>query len=359
MDFFPSPRLLAFQPGHVLTLGGDQYRIHRKLRGQTVSTVWLAEHTVRGHRLPPAVSVELCFPTTHLNYIRNIIASQDRALAQNIATAYAPSSSSTATSTPNLSFSLAVTKRIIADTLRALQYIHSFGRAASHPSEMVDPSANSKKSLSSTNGSTTGTTGTPISSSPKTKSSTPSKGKDKSPATPLTTKASATPKPKSLAAVLKAQSLPAFGLSPSLDNIQVRLTRCEHAPPAHAKEGNKPARLGDYYHSELKLCSPEALLTNPFGITSVFQFLTGHYIYGLHPNPEVEGPALPSWLELVLISHPRTRMLEERLRSFAHATAGMSANDVRATCAFIGRCLEMDPAKRATAAEPLQDAWFR
>ncbi|KAI1784265.1 kinase-like protein [Ganoderma leucocontextum] len=435
MDFSPSPRLLAFQPGHVLTLGGDQYRIHRKLRGQAVSTVWLAEHTVRGASRRRFVALETFdrifststalqvraeprSPTTDLNYIRNIIASQDRGLpgaehCDRLRAVFLPDRHLYAVkdptgptvwdlqlTQPNLSFSLAVTKRIIGDTLRALQYVHSFGRAAvgvashnllvtqqcsqdsmsanivqflqSHPPEMVDPSANRKKS-SSTSG--TSDTSTQISPSPKTKSSTPSKGKANSPAPPLATKASATPKPKSLATVLKAQPLPAFGLSPSLDNIQVRLTRCEHATldkqllQTHAKEGNKPARLIDYYHSELKLCSPEALRgaperwSPPVNIWAIghlaFQFLTGHYIYGLRANPEVEGPALPSWLELVLISHPRTRMLEERLRAFPHATAGMSADDVRATCAFIGRCLEMDPAKRATAAELLQDEWFR
>ncbi len=52
-------------------------------------------------------------------------------------------------------------------------------------------------------------------------------------------------------------------------------------------------------------------------------------------------------------------MLEHRLRCFTHATDSMSEDDILKTCAFIGRCLEVDPAKRATAAELLEDEWFR
>ena len=52
-------------------------------------------------------------------------------------------------------------------------------------------------------------------------------------------------------------------------------------------------------------------------------------------------------------------MLEKRLRSFAHVAEHLSEDDVRATCAFVSRCVEMDPAKRATAAELLEDEWFR
>lgn len=186
MDLSPSPRLLAFQPGHVLTLGGDQYRIHRKLRGQATSSVWLAEHTVRGYVPstfrspgPPKLTVvhlrsasrrrfvaletfdrifstatalqvraEPRSPTTDLNYIRNIITSQDRALpgaeqCDRIRGVFLPDRHLYAVkdptgptvfdlqmAQPNLSFSLPVTKRIIKDTLHALKYIHSFGRAA-------------------------------------------------------------------------------------------------------------------------------------------------------------------------------------------------------------------------------------
>ena len=60
-------------------------------------------------------------------------------------------------------------------------------------------------------------------------------------------------------------------------------------------------------------------------------------------------------------------MLEQRLRSFllrvqlgdTSTSTGMSDEDVRATCAFVSRCWEMDPARRATAGELLEDEWFR
>ena len=132
----------------------------------------------------------------------------------------------------------------------------------------------------------------------------------------------------------------------------------------------------------------------------MYQLLTGHYMYGLddlpRSSPKIDGPRLPSWseslpplrflpsrlpmslltppsfsfltlspavcaraVELVVICTPRTRMLEYRLRSFAHVAEHMSEDDVRTTCAFISRCIEMDPTKRATAAELLEDEWFR
>ncbi|KAM5530132.1 hypothetical protein V8D89_016210 [Ganoderma adspersum] len=436
MDLSSSPRLLAFQPGHVLTLGGDQYRIHRKLRGQATSSVWLAEHTVRGASRRRFVALETFdrifstatalqvraeprSPTTDLNYIRNIIASQDRGLpgaeqCDRLRAVFLPDRHLYAVkdptgptvfdlqiAQPDHSFSLPVTKRIISDTLHALKYIHSFGRAAvgvaahnllvthqtssdslsanivqflqSHPPETIDSPTDGKKSPGSTVPNTsTSTPSIQTAASSKTKNSN-TKGKTSISQPPTKAGTASRLGPKNLAAPLKEQPLPAFGLSPTLDNIRVRMTRCEHATlekRLHAKQGDAPAVLADYHHAELRLCSPEALRcaperwAPPVNIWAVghlvYQFLTGHYMYVLDTRlPGIEGPRLPSWIELVIISAPRTRLLEQRLRSFAHVAADLSEDDVRTTCAFISRCLEMDPARRATAAELLADEWFR
>ncbi|PIL27950.1 hypothetical protein GSI_09985 [Ganoderma sinense ZZ0214-1] len=438
LDLSPSAQLLAFQPGHLLTLGGDQYRIHRKLRGQATSSVWLAEHTVRGHvasrrrfvaletfnrlfSLATALEVrkEPRSPTTDLNYIRNITASQDRALpgaecCDRVRAVFLPDRHLYAVkdptgptvwdlqlAQPKFSFSLAVTKRIIGDTLRALKYIHSFGRTAvgvaphnmlvthqcssdslsanivqflqSHPPETIDPKpVDSEKSSTSTApipDTASPTPETPAPSPGKIKTKRKTKHKPVAIAAPPPPKPSTT-KPKNVAAVLKAQPLPAFGLSPNFDNIQVRLTRCEHATlekRLHERQGDRPAKLAEYAHAELLIAAPEVLRgaperwAPPVNIWSlgnqVFQFLTGNYLFDVHKGPN--GPRLPDWIELVIISSPPTRFLEMRLRSHEHAVADLSEADVRQTCAFILRCLEMDPAKRATAAELLEDEWFR
>ena len=172
------------------------------------------------------------------------------------------------------------------------------------------------------------------------------------------------------ATVLKSQPLPAFGLSPNFDNIHVRLTRCEHGAcssrlslcllcaathviPATLETrlreadahdygpGNskKPPKLTDYYHSELRLCPPEALYGAPerwappvniwavghlvrrvvlvstylpsyvrIRLTpntgQVFQFLTGHYVYTANANPDPNGPPLPPWRESLSLPLP-------------------------------------------------------
>ena len=38
---------VSFEPGQLITLGGDRYRIERKLRGRASSMLWLAQHSVK------------------------------------------------------------------------------------------------------------------------------------------------------------------------------------------------------------------------------------------------------------------------------------------------------------------------
>ena len=92
-------------------------------------------------------------PTTDLNYIRNIIAAQDRGGADQcdrlravflpdrhlyaIKDPTGPTVWDLQIAQPDQRFSLEVTKRIVRDTLCALQYVHSFGRAAVGPSHSL------------------------------------------------------------------------------------------------------------------------------------------------------------------------------------------------------------------------------
>ena len=102
------------------------------------------------------VRTESRSPTTDLNYIRNIIAAQDRGGLSSadhcdrvravflpdrhlyaIKDPTGPTVWDLQIAQPDHRFSLEVTKRIVGDTLRALQYVHSFGRAAVGPSLTV------------------------------------------------------------------------------------------------------------------------------------------------------------------------------------------------------------------------------
>ena len=53
-----------------------------------------------------------------------------------------------------------------------------------------------------------------------------------------------------------------------------------------------------------------------------------------------------------------TGPLESWFWNFLHVRERMSDADVRATCAFMRRCLAIDPADRASAGELLQDGWL-
>ena len=58
------------------------------------------------------------------------------------------------------------------------------------------------------------------------------------------------------------------------------------------------------------------------------------------------------------LSDPASPFLKRRLYSFAHVKRDVSDRELDATCAFLARCFEMDPKKRATAEALLQDEWF-
>ena len=56
---------------------------------------------------------------------------------------------------------------------------------------------------------------------------------------------------------------------------------------------------------------------------------------------------------------PAAGSLESWFGGFLQIRETMSEADVKATCAFMRRCLTIDPSARATAAQLLQDEWLR
>lgn len=55
---------------------------------------------------------------------------------------------------------------------------------------------------------------------------------------------------------------------------------------------------------------------------------------------------------------PSAVSLDHRFNGFLHVRETMSEKDVKATCAFMRRCLAVDPSERGTTAELLGDEWF-
>ncbi|KAI1783135.1 hypothetical protein LXA43DRAFT_1102893 [Ganoderma leucocontextum] len=179
---------------------------------------------------------------------------------------------------------------------------------------------------------------------------------------------------------MKAQMLPAFGLSPSLDNLEIRLGRCEHATldkdlerlseneavwPATSTGKGPVLTVFNELHAPLLLAAPEAIsgwpgpFSAPVNIWAaghlLFQCLTGEIVYTKRVNRM--GLEFPDYGEVHKLCDPHA--LEERLRSFAHINEGMGDRDVQATCALLARCFDPNPTERPTAKRLLADKWFR
>ncbi|RPD56041.1 kinase-like protein [Lentinus tigrinus ALCF2SS1-6] len=187
---------------------------------------------------------------------------------------------------------------------------------------------------------------------------------------------------------VKSQPLPNMGLKPSLDNLNVSLGDFGGAVPLN--------RISP----DIKIVTPpllrppELLLdhawSTPIDIwavgCTVFECLTGASLFQVERTPNLDethvhlgrmvehlGPFPAAFLKKcskhadyfddsgmpLRVPEPLgTGPLESWFGNFLHVRENLSDEDVRATCAFMRRCLAIDPAERATAAELLQDGWF-
>ncbi|KAI0720711.1 kinase-like domain-containing protein [Cerioporus squamosus] len=187
---------------------------------------------------------------------------------------------------------------------------------------------------------------------------------------------------------VKSQPLPNLGLKPSLDNLNVSLGDFGGSVPI------------DKITEDVKIATPpllrppELLLghswSTPIDIWAVgcmvFECLTGASLFQVERTPKLDetdihlgrmaehlGTFPAAFLDkcskraeyfdetgtLLRVPDPLgTGPLESWFRNFAHVREKMSDADVKTTCAFMRRCLAIDPAQRATAAELLEDRWF-
>ncbi|EJF60470.1 kinase-like protein [Dichomitus squalens LYAD-421 SS1] len=377
-------RHLSFEPAELITLAGDKYRIERKLRARLTSIVWLAEHTVKASSRKRFVAIEtfgdnfsaaLSLQRKHdprqaiRNFIHSIPQAQnnrdpgaracDRIRSIHFGThlhivkdVFGPALTDLQASQPDRRFTLPVTKRIIRDTLLALQYIHSTGR--------THVGVNSHNLTVVHQGTAQSVT-----------SSIVDHLRRNPPSIYVPAKTGRTWPSRRNIAIDAAQPLPAFGLSPSLDNLSVRLGRCEHSTldkddQARATRDGGAFDLLDYYHALPVLCAPEAYIGSPerwsppVNIWAVghltFQSLTGALVY-----PQLNNASLtevPSYGDMEELSDPELPFLKLHLQNFPFIKRELSDRDVDATCAFLARCFEMDPGKRPTAEALLQDEWF-
>ncbi|KAH9941621.1 kinase-like domain-containing protein [Epithele typhae] len=186
---------------------------------------------------------------------------------------------------------------------------------------------------------------------------------------------------------VKTQPLPNVGLDPSVENIDVSLgdfggsVFLDDLTPETENVTPSPLR------------APEVILAHPWSTPSdiwslgcmAFETLTGSSLFQCSRTPRLSqvevhlariaehlGPFPRDFLdrcaardkyftpdgELKQVPPPLSGPLEDWLTNFPHIRQEMSAHEVGATAAFLRRCLAIRPEERATAAELLEDEWF-
>ncbi|RDX47267.1 kinase-like protein [Lentinus brumalis] len=174
---------------------------------------------------------------------------------------------------------------------------------------------------------------------------------------------------------VKSQPLPNMGLKPSLENLNVALGDFGGAVPL------------DKISEEVKIVTPpllrppELLLGHPWSTPidvwavgcMVFECLTGASLFQVERTPKLDETAVHLGRMVEHLGTFPAAFLDKCSKradyfdetgtffwfgNFLHIRENMSDADVKATCAFMRRCLAIVPAERATAAELLDDEWF-
>ncbi|KAM5535103.1 hypothetical protein V8D89_011189 [Ganoderma adspersum] len=393
----------SFTPGEVFEFGDDEYRIERKLRHRLLSRVWLATHTNKRDPVPrdrrfvafetfdDMFSSRLSInPESNgdLHYVRDFKVQQDEGatgseycdralrvyLGPHLCVVKEPCGPTLAAlqeMQPHGSFALPTAKRIVKQTLLALDFLHTTMERTRWG--LLYPTGVSAHNIQVALLGPKGVLAARI--------------QDDLDANP--------PHmvyrffwdifrwwaPEESTKVLYARPLPPFGLSPSLDNLETRLSRCEYATwdqhqemlaerAASSSDPDEQSTFRPYneFHAPLRLAAPEAIrgsphpFSPPINICAVghllFQCLTGsELVLASCIDAECAGPDFPHFDEVNSLCDPHA--LEERLRNFAHVNEEMGHEDMQATCAVLARCFEFDPAKRPTARQLLEDGWFQ
>ncbi|KAI0739028.1 kinase-like domain-containing protein [Daedaleopsis nitida] len=188
---------------------------------------------------------------------------------------------------------------------------------------------------------------------------------------------------------VKSQPLPNMGLHPSLDNLKVSLGDFGGSVPI-----DKVTPDTRIFTPKL-LRPPEMLLDHEWSTPAdiwavgcmVFECLTGASLFQVQRTPKHDpvslhlgrmvehlGPVPADFLNgcrsrsqffdesgtLLDVPPPLPGggPLESWFGGFLHIRETLSEDDVKATCAFLRRCLAIDPSARASAAELLSGKWF-
>ncbi|THH03876.1 hypothetical protein EW146_g10325 [Bondarzewia mesenterica] len=181
---------------------------------------------------------------------------------------------------------------------------------------------------------------------------------------------------------VKSQPLPNFGLRPDASNLDVCLIDYGHATPAkkHLLEQVQPVLLR----------APEVILGHPWSTPIdiwsvgclVFEYLIGVALFQIYESSSVSlddvhlqrilehiGPFPSSFLQacqrrtdfldeqgsLIRVKKLFPRTIEECMNHYAI----LDEKDIPVAAAFIRRCLTIDPGARPTALELLGDEWLK
>ncbi|KAM5531989.1 hypothetical protein V8D89_014323 [Ganoderma adspersum] len=384
---------LSFMPGEVFKFGDDEYRIERKLRGRLFSRVWLATHQNKrnpahsDHRFVALETFDDMFSerlsidpknNADLYHIHSLKVRQKEGVRGSgycdrtfrvllgphlciVKEPCGPTLAALQEMQPHRSFTLPVTKRIIKQTLLALDFMHTTMKRT-HIG--VNPH-NIQVALLSPKHKLVANIQDHLDSNPPQMVYRSTWDRFRWWASERSTK------------TMKTQPLPAFGLSPALDNLEIRLGRCEYA--TSDKHLEILAKLADMtggpnvfsgfneFHAPLLLAAPEAIrggprpYSPPINIWAVghllFQCLAGGEIVYTN-RVEFEGREVPDFSDFRNLCLSIPNILEERLRTFAHINEEMSDSDIQATCALLSRCFG-GPSERPTAKQLLKDKWFQ
>ncbi|KAI1783136.1 kinase-like protein [Ganoderma leucocontextum] len=375
---------LFFKPGEVFEFGDDEYRIERKLRSRSTSMVWLAAHTNKrdhvqndqsvvaletfGDLLSMIVSMDA--NNAALRYVQDLNVRQkegtpgsqycDRSLQVHMSAEprlciakepCGPTLAALQATQPHQSFTLPISKRIVKQTLLALSFIHTTMKRT-HMG--VNPH-NIQVALLGTKEQLTANIRDHLSSNP-----------------PEMIYPESVPdhyfvSSKGSRAMMKAQPLPAFGLSPSLDNLEVRLGGCEYATLVKDLQefaSEDETNVMEELHTSFVLSAPEALRGSPRPFSAGVNIWAVGHLYHVRERPGIllTSTTIPAYYTYIVLGELTSlcspHVLETRLRGFPHINQEMSDGDVQATCAFLSQCFEMNPARRPTAKRLLADEWF-